>query len=252
MARKNELYKLKDAPFSNENQKQAAILISQILLESGLSQKEFAEKTRISLATLTNVFRPNYNKTPSIALIRKIAEQTDEPEVSYNLLMDAAGYEIASYPYEYASRTESIKIPNERILLDFSSTVSTMNTHGRIAYDYNIGKSYRIDMLIDYSGTDAPIDYWAIDVKDTSSLGLYDNVIKECLYRALTSEISSEKTKFSFILTSKGVFDKLSSLCLPTLHQYVSAILYENGSFKEKNVPTGLPHETLDSAGLSL
>ncbi len=87
--------------FQNEKQKQIAILVRDIVINSGLTQKEFANSIGISLATLTNIYRPNNQKLPTPKVLRLISLKTDNPIVTYKQFMTLLGYDTLKYPFHY-------------------------------------------------------------------------------------------------------------------------------------------------------
>ncbi len=85
--------------FPNEKQKQVAIIIWNIVENSGLTQREFANSIGISLATLTNIYRPNNQKLPTPNVVRLISLRSDNPPFVYKQLMNLLDYNILKYPF---------------------------------------------------------------------------------------------------------------------------------------------------------
>ena len=250
MAKKGNVSDIRETEYKDEKKKQTAILISDIIEESGLSQKKFAEKIQVSLATLTNALRPFHNKVPSKALLRKIAEQTDDPEDSYYSLMRAAGYDVKEFPYNIVDNIGIVKVSEEKILFDLSSRISKMAIRGTISTDYKLKGAYPYDMAVEYIDENAPINLWLVEVSISSRLP--ESVVKDFLYRASKKGLSVDKTKHSLITTSKRVVEEFKSLDIPALQLLMSVILYDNGAFNEYYIKTGIDHCDLDKAGLSL
>ena len=123
MAKKGDLVDLTNVTFHSENQKQIAIIVQNILRESGLSQREFADVMQVSLATFTNILRPYKKQLPSRNVLRAVSLMSKQPKDTYNTLMRIAGYDTLKYPFHY--------------VVDKAKTINTyrIKSHkGNIAY----------------------------------------------------------------------------------------------------------------------
>lgn len=253
MAKKGDLYNIEEIEFKNMKQKAVAVIIAGILQESGLSQREFAEKIQVSQATFTNALRPYYGKVPTKNLIRSIASQARNPEEAYNEMMEAAGYEITKYPFSFSAvPPETIDTAEEEAKLrtDFMEALSQKNIFGNINTKAANHNGIKHDIVISFRDSKLPIDKWFIDVY--TKFTLPREVARKYLYKILRCGRPAEKAKYSIITNSTEVFNELCSIQIPALNLLVSAIYYDGADFKETYLSTSINPDNLDNVGLSL
>lgn len=239
--------------FEKEEQKQTAIEIARILKESGLTQQQFADELGISLATLTNIFRPAYNKVPSIKVIRKIADFTDSPEETYNFLMKTSKQDLNKHPYVIDINdldnpgNEIREIPMRDVSIIFHLSKIIQNITGK-RMDFSGYTDVNIPRYgyVQFSG-DYPISEWTFDFY--TGFGYSKTDIMEFFYYILKS--GAINTKFSFVTNSKSVYEELISLNDSIINKiHISVILFERGRYTETYITNN--HSELDKAGLSL
>jgi transcriptional regulator with XRE-family HTH domain len=280
MAKKGDLGNIEELEFENENQKNVAILVAKILLQTGLSQKEFADKIQVSLATFTNILRPYYKKVPTVNLIRKISEQTENPEDTYNALMNAAKHDLQKYPYKYGTQNNEtaerelgpffLERENQRLLIrSISSFITNNNLNAAILVDEYLetrkeqkrryiekedilsADFYRYNLIADFrsSSDDLPIDYWVFSIisKDL----FVESSIRILFFNILLD--STERIKYSIVVTHEKIYEELISyLVFSALNMYVSVILLKSDAMIEKYIDTAKDHRDLDEVGLSI
>lgn len=280
MAKKGDLGNIEELEFENENQKNVAILVAKILLQTGLSQKEFADKIQVSLATFTNILRPYYKKVPTVNLIRKISEQTENPEDTYNALMNAAKHDLQKYPYKYGTQNNEtteeefgpffLERENERLLIrSVSSFITNNNLNAAILPneyletrkeqkrrymekdDLLSADFYRYNLIADFRGSsdDLPIDYWVFSIisKDL----FVESSIRILFFNILLD--STERIKYSIVVTHEKIYEELISyLVFSALNMYVSVILLKSDTMIEKYIDTAKDPKDLDEVGLSI
>lgn len=254
--RKSKISNIEELEFQNENQKKTAIELAKILEQSGLTQRQMAEKADISLATLTNCFRVSYGKPLTINAILKIANQTEYPEETYNRLMKAAGHDLFKYPYnpnqfnlkELAQRTTTIGLDRDfSIIFRFMDRIKSV-------YDREVvlGKLSGLGIprlaTIDFSSSDMPINEW--DIEFHTGFGFPKPTVNEFLYRILKE--GKKNVKYSFVTNSESVYDELASFNIDTLINgiYISVIICRDGKFTETYMTNN--QSELDEVGLSI
>ncbi len=254
---KGKVTDINEMKFENERQKQAAIKIVDIIKESGKTQKEFAELLQVSLATLTNTFRPAYNQVPSIKLIRKIAEQTDDPKKTYNELMgiahpdDYEPYEPsdAELPQNKALIEAQKSNRDSRIIFGFLKRIEEIAPNPKLDYNHLTVRGFPRYASVDYSSSNVPIDAWNIQFNTGSKHGFPLSSIQEFFYDILKD--GRKNTKYSYVTSSEAAYDELMSVKADIIADvYISVILYKNDEFTETYLTSN--HTELDKAGLSL
>ena len=96
-------YSLED--IKNNEQRALASYIKPIM--DGMTMRQFANaEPKISLATVSNIFAPNYNGVPTARLLKLLAQKISAlsgdkpPEVIYEELLELCGYLKKDYPYD--------------------------------------------------------------------------------------------------------------------------------------------------------
>ncbi len=250
--KKGDMNNIEKLDFENENQKKTAIIIAEILQKTGLSQKQFADRIQVSLASFTNTLRPYYKKVPSKTMLRKIADQLDESEreSAYNDLMMAAGYDLQKFPYRYNSTLENMSTERkEAIMLSLVSDLSKLPIQGIVKYDVNTPMGNKYDLSVEYKIREAPIDRWYFEI--SRRLHASNDIYSRFFYHIL-SDGADERTKYSLVTETEGVFEKITSMKLPALHLHVSAILYKDDQIIEKHLATGIDYEIIERYGLEI
>ena len=212
--------------FTNKNQEAVAKIVESLIENSGLTKAEFAKAIRVSLATLTNIFRAGCNKTPSIEVIRKISEQSNNPSETYNQIMKAADYDITKYPYEGKRDliTESLPAFDSTCekLIAFE-LFNKLIPRGKI-YPQKKVNDIRFDLTIDF--TDEILikewDFFFYKAIDTSQ-----SIIKDFFYHIMMDGAQKD-SKYSLVTDSNAVIEDLKKISIPNLDIYISAFLIKN------------------------
>lgn len=251
----NKVEKLKNMHFENENQQNCAIELATLLDMLGLTQRELAQKAGVSLATITNQFRPAYGSPLTINSILKISNQTEYPEDTYNKLMDAAGHDRYRYPYridqidplDLSVRTTTVGLDRDTSII-FRFIDKIQNDYDKtVVLGQLSGRGIPRLAFIDYSNSDMPISEWNIEFH--TGFGFPAPTVHEFFYRILKE--GKTKVKYSFITNSQQVYDELTSFTTNIIEGiYISVILCKDGTFTEAYVTPN--HTELDKAGLSL
>ena len=219
----------------NAEQRSVAKLVANIIKEKNTSQEDFAKELGVSLASISNVFRPKFGRAPSIKLLTAIAKSTSNARETYTMLLEAGGYDVERYPYIFDSREEfrlSKKLSEQSIIASLSQMV--LNSGIRCSIESSeMDRPSKFDYVIKYD--DYKYDYWKADISVNTRDDI--NVIKEALYH-VACDNSSEKTKYSIIVDNEKIFSELLQYKFPTLHNEFSIILFNNNSFVEGNLVT--------------
>ncbi len=254
---KGKTVNIEEIEFENEKQKQIAIVIADMIKSSGKTQKEFAEDLQISLATLTNIFRPAYNQVPSAKVIRKIADQTDTPEETYYKLMEIA-HPDKFEPYNPIDLSrfrnivdiEKSKLPNQdgSFIFKFMKEIATIAPNPEIDFTNLSNRGFPQFASVDYSTSDAPIDKWFIEFKAMSTV-IYQRDVQEFFYRILKN--GKKNIKYSIVTCAENALNEFMTVNANLIDSvYISVIVFKNDKFTETYLTT--PHDKLDNEGLSL
>lgn len=222
----------------------------------GMTLKKFAEaEPKISLATLSNIFAPAYNGVPTARILKLLAQKISnlsgdsQPEIIYEELLKRCGYLLTDFPYE-KPHSNIIPLTEAQIRNALLMKLMNMSVKGCPKEDCCFkkhkgivnNKSLYHDLAIDYTDLEkAPIAYWTFDffITGSNDTFLLRNNLQTLFYMILTDE-TKNNVKYSIITNSEILYNELSSMKLPALNLYISAILYKNGDFKETYVDTAL------------
>jgi hypothetical protein len=250
-------YSLED--IKNNEQRALASYIKPIM--DGMTMRQFANaEPKISLATVSNIFAPNYNGVPTARLLKLLAQKISTlsgdkpPEVIYEELLELCGYLKKDYPYD-KPLDSNLSLTEATIMNAVLMRVMNLPIKGtpkeRFYFEKKLSNGaveyYGHDLTIDYSDIkDIPLDYWLFDIQ----LGTFvtPNVLRDSFYRMLNEE-TSNNAKYSIVTDSETLFNELSFMAIPALNLYVSAILYKDGIFKESYAKTALSQEEIDKLG---
>lgn len=233
MARKGE-FNVNVEDFTNIEQRNVALLVEKIIRSKNMSQREFADTIQVSLATLTNIFRPSYNKLPTPNLIRKIAMQTADAQSTYEEIMKAGKLDLKRYPYIFGEKNTDIDIIiNTEKDIIHQLAIITSNFEQRGFIEQTTINGLHFDYAIRFE--DQQIKYWYFEIfaKVTS----IEQLLKQFYFHIITNN-GNPTHKYSLIVCDKQVYDRLSQITIPSLLTHVSIIYYENESFTETTLIT--------------
>ncbi len=260
-------YDLSD--IKNPEQRAVATILKPIIDGIGWTMKEIAKyPPSTSLTILNSMFNPETDGVASPRTYKntaiKFAKLNDKlvAEELYIELMKAAKLDYRRYPFDQSEPAElqlaedTIKSELMPLIINLPIPCKMPKVHyfrepEVIERDGYSQKSYFYhDLTCDYSSSEeAPIKYWAIDIY--SGIAGISSPLKSFFYNILADGTDCS-VKYSIVTDSKELFDKVTSMSIPSLKQIVSAIYFDGNTFTETYIDTGYGHIHLDNAGLIL
>lgn len=229
--------------FLNNNQKNVAKIVEEILVSSRLTKSQFAETCEVSMGTITNIFRPNFNRVPSIDVIKKIALVTNDPETYYKKLIKAAGYDISLYPLKKegdSTKEKAIEF-DEHCNLLVNIWIDNLHIKAARQMPETLNKR-KFDFT--YKITDTPtFKTWNMRTgfAMTASVGAINDFFASIMLDGVSST-----TKYSLITNSKDMLEELQSYDLSNLNTFISVIWIDGNEINEFYLETALDYSNIE------
>lgn len=231
--------------------------------QGGRTQTEFAKECGLSTAYICKHLNRRIDKAPIPSTLKKIAAAAANG-VSYEDLLDAAGYDVSKY--SIMSDSDSNPDRNSRnwglefeklAMATITSALSKSNMKWTLkgASDNNNISRYDLDVEI----IDEKITHWYFNFTTVNGeeWGIDKNNLLNRMYQyygQLVLMPAGINTKYSFVTDSQTLYDMLKVNTPSALAMYISLILIDTSTLsviKEEYVKTAFPDKLDDIISLS-